>query len=216
MENYTVNDISVQEKDEDMARVLVSTVHTSDSIFLLANKLSADRIYLIKDRKPEDDLQEKSVAEIKRTLGKVIEIKEKSVDHLDAVSSATEVVELIDAIPNKDEIYINITSGKKPKALGVLLAAYKRWDRIKKIFYVPWESKNPVILPILPFKVTKSQLRILEEIEDNQNVAELADKLGITRAMAYRSIKALKDMGLIEVAEGKGYQLTDAGRVARL
>lgn len=205
---------SIQE--ETMGRVLVTTVHSPDFVVLLATKLSAERIYLIVDKKP-DDVQEQSIADINKTFGKVLELKEKKVDSFDIVATAQSIVELIDVLPSKDEIYVNITSGRKTQAIAVLLAAYKRSDRIKKIFYVNPETKEIITMPLLSLDLTHSQQKILESIDDGKDVnfASLAEKLKLSRAIVYRGIKQLKDKGLLEGSD-KGLRLTDAGKIARL
>lgn len=199
-----------------MAKVLVTTMHSADSIILLATRLSAERIYLILDKKG-DDLQKQSLDDINKTFGKVLDVKEKKVDSFDVVSTAHSIVELIDAMPSKDDIYVNITSGRKTQAIAVLLAAYKRSSRIKKVFYVNPETRDILTLPLLSIELTGSQQKILEAIEDGKDVdfAGLSEKLKLSRAMVYRSIKQLKDKGLIEDSE-KGLRLTDAGKIARL
>lgn len=210
----TVLEDSIQ--DEDMARVLVTTVHSPDFVILLATRLSAERIYLIVDKRP-DDTQKQSVDDINKTLGKVLEVKEKKVDSFDIVSTAQSIVDLVDAIPSKDEIYLNITSGRKTQAVAVLLAAYKRSARIRKVLYVNPETKDIITLPLLSMELTNSQQRILETLEDEKDIdfTKLSEKLKISRAMVYRSVKQLRDKGLLEDSD-KGLRLTDAGKIARM
>ena len=121
--------------------------------------------------------------------------------------------------PKDDEIFINVTSGRKTKALGLLFAAYARNDHVKKIAYNPEEDKNAVVwLPKLSFKLTDSQKKVLEVLSNKdyskQSLTELADKVGISRAMLYRNIDELRDMGYISTEDG--LILTDAGKIARL
>ena len=196
-----------------MAKVLISTVYSMDSIVLCATKLSVDRIYLLVDSKP-DAVQSKTVKEIESSLGKALEVKTKKISVYDIVSIAKSTAELIDVLPNDDEIFINITPARKTQALGLLFASYSRSLRIKKIFYVVEDSKELIQLPLLSFDVSESQLKILESIEDAKQLTKLADELKISRAMLYRNIKDLKHKGLIE--DDNGFKLTDAGKIARL
>ena len=46
------------------------------------------------------------------------------------------------------------------------------------------------------------------------SLIELSDKIGISRAMLYRSIDELRDMGFISTEDG--LVLTDAGKIAKL
>ena len=96
--------------------------------------------------------------------------------------------------PKDDTIYINITSGRKTKALGLLFAAYARNNRVKKIAYNPEEDKTAVIwLPKLAFKFNESQKKVLETLAEKDyskmSLTDLADKIGISRAMLYRNIE---------------------------
>jgi len=121
--------------------------------------------------------------------------------------------------PKNDEIFINITSGRKTKALGLLFAAYARCNRIKKIAYNPEEDKTAVVwLPKLSFKLNESQKKVLTALAEKDyskiSLIELADKIGISRAMLYRNIDELRDMGYISTEDG--LILTDAGKIACL
>lgn len=137
----------------------------------------------------------------------------------DIVKVAEKGVEIIDLQPKDDEIFINITSGRKTKAIGLLFAAYARSSRVKKIAYNPEEDKTAIIwLPKLAFKLTESQKKVLnalsEEGYSKLSLTELADRIGISRAMLYKNIDELRDLGYVSTE--KGLELTDAGRIARL
>ncbi len=216
MESIQSTVLEDYEPTDNMPRVLVTTVHSSDYVILLATRLSVDVIYLITDKKP-DSIQEESIKEIQRTFGKVLDVKEKKVDCFNIVCTAQSVIDLIDAIPSKNEIFVNITSGRKTQAIAVLLAAYKRSSCIKKIYYVNPETKEMITLPLLSLSLTGSQQKIIEELEDGKDVdfAKLSEKLKLSRAMVYRSIKQLKDKGMIEDSD-HGLRLTDAGKIARM
>ena len=199
-----------------MPKVLIATLYSPDPVLLAANRSGPDRLILLIDMKPNKE-QEKSLKIIKESLGRVIDVKTVKTEVYDIVKVATKCVEIIDMQPKEDKIYVNITSGRKPKALGLLFAAYARCDRIAKIAYNPEEDKSSVVyLPKLSFKLTESQKKVLEEIEshDYKNLTDLADKLGLSRAMLYRNIDELKDMDLISTEDE--IKLTDAGRIARL
>jgi len=97
----------------------------------------------------------------------------------------------------------------------LLFGAYKRSMRIKKIVYMIEETKELIELPILSFNITKTQLKVLENIEKYRSMIKMADNIGMSRAMLYRNIKMLKDAGFIEETND-GFKLTDAGRIARM
>jgi len=201
-----------------MSKVLIATLYSPDPVLLAANRLGPDRLILLLDE-TDQKTQEESFKLIQESLGRVVDVKKVKTEAYDIVKVAEKCVGIIDMQPKNDEIFINITSGRKTKALGLLFAAYARCDRIKKIAYNPEEDKTAVIwLPKLCFKLTDSQKKVLEALDEKSSsklsLTELADKIGISRAMLYRNIDELRDMGYISTENG--LVLTDAGLIARL
>ncbi len=199
-----------------MAKVLIASLYSPDPVLLAATRLGPERLILLVNEKPSDE-QEKSLKLIKESLGRVVDVKEMKCKVYDIVETARKVVDIIDLQPREDKVYINITSGRKTLAIGLLFAAYARHERIAKIAYNPEEDRSAIVyLPKLSFRLTESQKKLLESIEEvkYENISELADKIGVSRAMLYRNIDELKDMDLITTEEG--IKLTDAGRIARL
>ena len=197
-------------------KVLIATLYNPDPVMLATTKLGPDRLILLIDEKPNKE-QDKALKLIQDSLGKVLEVKAIKCHVLDIVKVATKCVEIIDMQPKDDHIYVNITSGRKTKAIGLLFAAYARHDRVKKIAYNPEEDKSSVIyLPRLSFKLNESQKKILEYLDAGNyaNIKELSSKIELSTAMLYRAIDELKDMDL--VATDDGLKLTDAGKIARL
>jgi len=201
-----------------MAKVLIATLYSPDPVLLAANRLGPDRLILLIDQKPDKD-QEKSLKLIQESLGRVVDVKPVKTEVYDIVGVAEKGVEIIDMQPKDDEIFINVTSGRKTKALGLLFAAYARCSKIKKIAYNPEEDKTAVVwLPKLSFKLTESQKSVLNALAEKDcskmSLTELADKIGISRAMLYRNIDELRDMGYISTEDR--LVLTDAGKIAKL
>ncbi|KHO46336.1 MAG: CRISPR-associated DNA-binding protein [archaeon GW2011_AR4] len=197
-------------------KVLIATVYNPDPVLLAATKLGPDRLILLLDEKPDRE-QDKALKLIQDSLGKVIEVKTVKCAVYDVVKVASKCVEIIDMQPKEDVVYVNITSGRKTKAIGLLFAAYARHDRVKKIAYNPEEDKGLVVyLPRLSFKLTESQKKILEYVDAGNyaSIKELSEKIDLSTAMLYRAIDELKDMDLISVEDG--LKLTDAGKIARL
>jgi len=197
-------------------KVLIATLYNPDPVILASTKIGPNRLILLIDSEPNKE-QESALKLIESSLGKVIEVKSVKCEVYDIVKVATKCVEIIDMQPKDDEIYINITSGRKTKVIGLLFAAYARHDRVKKIAYNPEEEKGSVVyLPRMSFKLNESQKKVLEYIHkgDYESITDLADKIDLSRAMLYRAIDELKDMDLITTEEG--LKLTDAGKIARL
>ena len=201
-----------------MAKVLIATLYSPDPVLLAANRLGPDRLILLIDKKPNRE-QEESYKLIKESLGRVVDVKPVKTEVYDIVKVAEKGVEIIDLQPKDDEIFINITSGRKTKAIGLLFAAYARSSRVKKIAYNPEEDRSAIIwLPKLAFKLTESQKKVLDALSEEGysklSLTELADRIGISRAMLYRNVDELRDLGYVLTDDG--LRLTDAGRIARL
>ena len=203
-----------QPKIDSMAKVLITPIYEIDSIVLAINRFSIERLFLLIDKKP-DSKQQKAVEELKDHYKDVVEIKEKKVEVYDIVEATHQVKEIIDDLSVNDEIYLNISTGRRTQALGVLFAAYKRPARVKKIFYVTEENKEIITIPLLSFDITDAQLKILENIEDTNKISEMSDDVDLSKAMVYRAIKELKDKGYIEENE-KNHKLTQAGKIAKM
>ncbi len=202
---------------EPMGKVLIASLYSSDAVLLAAHRLSPDRLFLFISDQPDKTVDE-SLKVINASLGRIIPVKTVKVKVYDIVHIASEVVKLIDAQPKNEEIYVNITSGRKTLAIGMLLACYTRGDSVKKIAYNPEEDKGSVVyLPKLSFNLNKSQTTLLEHLAHakTKSTTELAEETEISRAMLYKIIKELKDMDLVEVTDD-GVILTDAGKIARM
>ena len=200
-----------------MAKVLIATLYSPEPVLLAATRQGTERLILLIDKEPDKE-QQASLKLISDSLGRVMDIKTVKTDVYDIVEVARKCVEIIDLTPKDDEISVNITSGRKTKAIGLLFAAYARHDRVKKIAYNPEEDKKKVIyLPKLSFHLTESQKNLLEFLEAGKygNLTDLADKVSLSRAMLYRNIKDLEDMDMITSDNGL-FRLTDAGKIARL
>jgi len=154
---------------------------------------------------------------IQDSLGKVIDVKIVKIELYDIAEVAKKVVEIIDLEASENDIYINITSGRKTQAIGLLLASYARHERVKKIAYNPEEDKGSIVyLPRLSFRLTESQKKILDELgkKKYETMSDLSAKIDLSTAMLYRAIDELKDMDLVTTENG--IELTDAGKIARL
>ena len=199
-----------------MTKILIATLYVFEPIIASATKMSADRLILLIDKKP-DKKQLESLEILKKSLGSVMEITTVETEVYDIVKVAQETVKIIDLLSDKDEIYVDITAGRKTKALGLLFGSYARTDRIKKIMYVKEEDKSIISLPKLSYAITPGQYKIVHYLHKNTIVSmiDLAKEIDISRAMLYKHIKELKDMDIIENTK-EGLQLTDYGRIVVL
>lgn len=217
MENYIKEPLPLDFEGGLMGKkVLIATLYSPEPVILATTRLGPERLILLVDKEPSKE-QEDGLKLIQESLGKVIDVKAVKTEVYDIVSIAAKCVEIIDMQPKDDLIYINITSGRKTKAIGLLFAAYARHDRVKKIAYNPEEDKSAVVyLPRLSFKLTESEKKILEVLDKGKYAApsDIASKVEMSTAMLYRALDELRDKDLITTEDG--YKLTDAGKIARL
>jgi CRISPR-associated protein Csa3 len=208
---------NIPKNEENMGKkVLIATLFNPEPVLLASTRLGPEKIILLVSKDTTKE-QEASVKLIQDSLGKVIDVKVVKIDVYDIVEVAKKVVEIIDVENTDSDIYVNITSGRKTQAIGLLLASYARHERVKKIAYNPEEDKNSIVyLPRLSFRLNESQKKILEELgkKKYESIGDLAEKMELSTAMIYRAIDDLKDMDLVSTE--KGIELTDAGKIARL
>lgn len=131
---------------------------------------------------------------------------------------AVKAVEVIDSLkPRKgDRLIINITSGRKPMAIGLLFAAYARPRLVSQIMYMTEEHEEVIQLPKMYFNLSRSQKQLLLHIRNHGTgtIQEMADALGLSRSMLYKNLSDLSDQGLLQ--EKEDWELTDFGRIAIL
>ena len=201
-----------------MSKILIASLWTPEPVLKCITKFGADKLYVLvdKDDKPE---QKTALNLIKESIGKVILITVVKIDQYDIIDVASKTVKIIDTeTDQKDKIYIDITAGRKPIAMGLLFASYTRTNRINTVAYVTEENKDVISLPKLSFKLTESQRKILEYLEKNNkfiSYSKFAEHLKISRAMLYNNIKELSDTNLI-YQDDEGIKLSDAGKIAIL
>ena len=196
-----------------MKRILIATIYSDEPVTVSATRLGIDKLILLIDDNP-DNKQQEAIDIVKKAVGPIVDARKTEVYNI--VKVAEEVVKIIDDLDEDDEIYINITAGRKTKALGLLFASYVRSNKIKKIVYVTEETKEMIVLPKLSFNLKPTQKKILEYIGDNAvcSIMKASENIGMSRSILYSNIDELKDMGLIESKDK--IRLTDAGRIARL
>lgn len=137
---------------------------------------------------------------LRETVGKVLEIESKPTSIYNVVMVARDIALIIEEeSAHGRKIFVNISGGRKPQALGALFGCYARQDMVEKIVYITEEDKNIIDLPILNFGISKTKRSILEEIQSGENnVQNLSTKIGISRGMTYNHIRELREMGLVD------------------
>lgn len=199
-----------------MSKILIATIYNAYSIIATANRFSVDKVILLFDKKP-DDTMKKSIQLIEASLGSVLTIDKVATEIYDIVGIARQLVGTIDKIDQHNEIYIDITSGRKPKALGLLFAAYARSKRIKRITYVTEDTKQIITLPKMTYTINETQQRSLALIAKHKQIStsKISEILDLTKGIVYRNVRDLLEMDAIE-KDGELLKLTDFGEILLL
>ncbi|MEM7814776.1 MAG: DUF6293 family protein [Candidatus Aenigmatarchaeota archaeon] len=200
-----------------MARVLISTIFQATSVALSIKKFDIDVVYLLIDKPPKAEQKQaiEDVRKLQAIYKKSFEIKDQTIELYDAVKVAEDVVKIIDSLPASDEIYVDVTHGRRTQAVGVIFATYRRAERIKQLVYWTEEEKKMIALPILPLKIKGKRELILKKIDRCKNTFELIEKTRLNPVTVYRYTDDLRKRGFIEKTDGY-FRTTDAGKIAVL
>jgi CRISPR-associated protein Csa3 len=195
-----------------MEYTLISTIYSIEPIMVCITQFSCKKVVLLREEDaPQAKLQVEQI--IKDTVGKFIEIETKITSLYDVVRIAQDTVDVIEnERANNRNIFVNISGGRKPQALGALFGCYSRHGDIERIVYITEEDSQIIDLPILNFGLSATKRMVLEELKkDGESVKNLALKIGISRGMTYNHIRELREMGFIAPDQLK---ITTAGELA--
>jgi CRISPR-associated protein Csa3 len=195
-----------------MEYTLISTIYSIEPIMVCITQFSCKKVVLLREEDaPQAKLQVEQI--IKDTVGKFIDIETKITSLYDVVRIAQDTVDVIEnERANNRNIFVNISGGRKPQALGALFGCYSRHGDIERIVYITEEDSQIIDLPILNFGLSATKRMVLEELKkDGESVKNLALKIGISRGMTYNHIRELREMGFIATDQLK---ITTAGELA--
>ena len=196
-----------------MEYTLISTIYSIEPIMVCITQFSCKKVVLLREEHARKaKLQVEQI--IKDTVGNFIEIETKITSLYNVVKIAQDTVDVIEnERANNRNIYVNISGGRKPQALGALFGCYARHGDIERIVYVTEEDSQMIeIFRILNFGISPTKRMVLEELKnDGESVKNLAMKIGISRGMTYNHIRELREMGFIETDQLK---ITTAGELA--
>lgn len=201
-----------------MKKILVSNAYDFTPMVGAITKIGPDIVYAVMNNTPEAH-QKDALKKLKNTF-KHIEFKEIKTEVYKVYEIAKEIVKAIDQIYTQDtEIYVDLTSGRKTKSIGILLGCYQRSDKIKEVLYFTQEINQMITLPKLSFEVSKKSSDLLEIISKKPiSLPDLANNKKLNsmgRTSVYLNIRDLKEKGLVFEDNGVLY-LTDYGKLVIL
>ncbi len=203
-----------------MGRVLVSTVWEDPRhVMLCIHKLCIDRAIILVDsqKKESQSRAVKKVKEIEKAYRGILDLSTESIELYNIPKITEKCIQIIDSLPKGDEIFVNVTGGRKTQCLGLVFASYLRHGRIRGIYYVTEEGDSFIQLPKLKFDLSVSQKELLDVLAENRKyktMNELSELTTKSRPMLYKNLRELEEMGM--VGKEEQYYITEAGRIARL
>ncbi|MCW1298616.1 MAG: CRISPR-associated CARF protein Csa3 [Candidatus Parvarchaeota archaeon] len=121
-----------------------------------------------------------------------------------------------------NEIYLNLTGGRKTLPFAVMLAGFFESQHVKKIFYVAEEGNKIVELPILPLEstsiLTKEKFEILQLLGRKRRltIKEVSKLTKKSIPICHQHLSDLEEKGFV-VSEKKGkekvFEISELGRI---
>lgn len=197
-------------------KTLICTAYGGDANKLAVYKLSPDKVILLSQKTEDENAKniiKNGINKIKTTFGELAKIEIRIIEEYDVEKIIRETVRIIDQEHEQgNEITLHISEGRKTQTIACLLAAYKRKNKIRSCYYFTEDTEQALQLPILDFSIPEAKKGILEQVNKGEtNIAKIYKKMRISKALAYKLFKELKQEGFIE--ENK---LTQTGRIAIL
>ncbi|MFH0835991.1 MAG: CRISPR-associated CARF protein Csa3 [Candidatus Micrarchaeota archaeon] len=200
-----------------MNTTLVASFYSSEPLLACVKALMPSKIVLLHPKALDDKLK-KNLEAVELAAGKFIAVEKVPVAQYDVLGVAEKAVACIDRESSAgNRVVVNFTGGRRTIGLGALFAAYARPELVDRVVYVTEESNEVLDLPKLGFNLSSSKRGFLEELNKSKpgaavSVPDLAEKLGVTKGMAYVHLRELKAGGFIN-GDNK---VTVAGKLALL
>ena len=181
----------------DIMKTLVSNMR-GRCLFDVAMKTQIDGLISIQTGDVNDSGLEKFVK------GGIVRI-----DTQNPIEAAKRISEVIRGAKKHGEVYV-ASDGEE---IGGILSFVAHREGVDAIYTCFGESA--VRLPPLKMDISDTKLRILEVLEeDSLNAVLISRKVGISRAMVYKHLSALMDMGLVKQSHMfDRYSITRAGKL---
>ncbi|BDZ66875.1 ArsR family transcriptional regulator [Methanobacterium ferruginis] len=148
----------------------------------------------------------------KTELDTLLKGGEVKIDTEDPQDALNRILDIIRGAKIHGEVYVAYGAG----GIGPLLNFAANYEGVNGIFTCFGEKV--VRLPPLQLKISETRLKILEMLTHGDlNAVEIGKKVEISRAMVYKHLNGLIDMGLVKRSNSlEKYSITDAGMMIML
>lgn len=182
-----------ESKEKEKVNEINIYKHSPNKVYIVTieDKKTIDEANLIKSKFPSLEFEiifvkEFDVVGITATLNKIIK-KEKG-----------------------NQIFINVTEGRKTMSLAGIYAASLNKDEVEGAFYLRQDTHELMPIPLIDFYLPPHKIKVLVELDKgNKKAMAIANKLKVNRSLIYASIKDLIRGRYIT----KEWNITDSGKI---
>lgn len=197
-----------------MRNILITTIWFGKSLRKLLLKYNFDKIIFLADI-AESKEQLQTIENIKKDLNNIIDCETIKIYVYDLVLIIDNISNLINKY-KENNIFVNITEGRKTQTIGTYLACLKNRESIKEIFYLPEDDDTkPIIsLPILGLEtLNPREIKILQYLKGKTAKAkQIAVDCEINEIYTFRVLKELIKKKYVD-KEKDEYRITSSGLI---
>lgn len=190
-----------------MEKVLITTLFEGEAVIAAIHKFEPDKLLVVVPW-PLDDTRKEAIEKIKNKF-KLIKISFIKTKLYDIPVIVNDICKAIDK--EEGEIKIHISESRKTQALGALFAGFIKKNKIKGVYYLEEETGGVLTMPLLNFRLSETQTKILKAVEEGaKTVPEIMKKVDKERSFTYENVKKLRKDGFLT----DDLKLTDAGKIS--
>lgn len=145
----------------------------------------------------------------KTELDKFIKGGEINIETEDPIEICIRISEIVNGAKKHGEVFI----AHGGDGLGPLLNFVANKEGVNAIFSC--YNENIIRIPVMKLDISKTRLKILKFLFfEDLNAAEIGEKVDISRAMVYKHLSGLMDIGLVEKSRFfEKYAITLTGKM---
>ena len=195
-----------------MGSTLIATIYTYEPVMKAVTKYDIDKVILIRERpelasKKDLEKKEDAISSVRDSLGAVMDVEVEETELHDLYQVAEDVLEII---KEQEEVVMNITGGRKPQAIGAMMAASME-DNVSEVNYYSVEDDEINIMPRFDLRLSEKPKNVLNLIGKGKNPKEIVEELEMSQSMVYKHLNDLRDKDYVS-KDGK-WSLTRLGNL---
>ncbi len=196
-----------------MKTIICTLAHKGDVVINTVRIFGGDRLIILHGI--PDDKTKSEINKIKKTIppnfipSEYIIIDQYNIEAV--IKNVSEII--VEEYTKGNEIYVNISGGRKTLAIGVQLACYIEYDKITRLFYMTEEDNMIIDIPIIKWNLTEPKKLILSYVKHEiNNLDKISKRMNLSRNMIYKHLIELESDGYVKKV-GDIYKLTSKGNM---